>query len=101
MAFKLANAYPARPGNDRRRPVEVLGEDLPAAGQSVETLWGRAPLGVSALPGGTIGIGSARLAPLPVRTNLDGSYGFAAQDIATSIEQSLEPAGPLVSALRD
>ena len=101
MAFKLANAYPARPGNDRRRPVEVLGEALPAAGQSVETLWGGAPLGVSALPGGTIGIGSARLAPLPVRTNLDGSYGFAARDIATSIEQSLEPAGPLVSALRD
>ncbi len=40
MAFKLANAYPARPGNDRRRPVEVLGETLPSASQSVETLWG-------------------------------------------------------------
>ena len=101
MAFKLANAYPARPGNDRRRPIEVLGETLPSDGQSVATLLGGAPLGVSALAGGTIGIGSARLATFPLQTNRDGSYGYAARDIARSIEQNFESAGPLVSARRD
>ena len=101
MAFKLANAYPARPGNDRRRPIEVLGDALPTEGQSVTTLWGGAAAGVSAPSRGTIGSGSARVAPVPVRTNAHGSYGLAARDLATCLEQNFEAAGPLISARRD
>jgi len=96
MAFKLANAYPAQPGNNRRRPIEVLGDSLPTDGQSVSTLWGGGASGVSTPSGGTTGIGQARIGPLPVRTNLDGSYGFAVRDVRTALEQNFEPAGPLV-----
>ena len=96
MAFKLANAYPARPGNNRRRPIEVLGDALPTEGQSVSTLWGGTASGVSTASGGPMGIGRARMGPLPVRIDLDGSYGFAARDVALALEQNFEPAGPLV-----
>ena len=96
MAFKLANAYPARRGDNRRQPVDVLGESLPLDGQSVSTLWGgSAAAGVSAASSTTVGGVSRalRAAPLPIRTNLDGSYEFAARDIATSLEQNFEAAG--------
>ena len=38
----------------------------------------------------------ASLAPLPVRTNLDGSHGFAVRDVRMALEQNFEPAGPLI-----
>jgi len=96
MAFKLANAYPARPGNNRRRPIEVLGDAFPTEGQSVSTLWGGTASGVSTASGEPMGIGRARMGPLPVRIDLDGSYGFAARDVALALEQNFEAAGPLV-----
>ena len=96
MAFKLANAYPARPGNNRRRPIEVLGNVLPVEGQSASALLGGGAAGVSTPSSGPIGVGQARIGPLPVRINLDGSCGLAAQDVRISLEQNFEPAGPLV-----
>ncbi len=103
MAFTLANAYPARRGANRRQPIDVLGETLPLDGQSVSALWGgSAAAGVSgasnvpsAASNGTMGIRSTsvRAAPLPVRTNLDGSYEFGARDMATALDQNFEAAG--------
>jgi len=96
MAFKLANAYPARSGDDRRQPIDVLGESLPLNGQAVSALWGgTAAAGVSAASSSAMGGVSRvlRAAPLPIRTNLDGSYEFAARDMTTSLEQNFEAAG--------
>jgi hypothetical protein len=96
MAFKLANGYPARPGNNRRRPVEVLREVLPSSGASADTLGLATPSRVSAQFRGMSGLAGARVAPLPVRTNPDGSYGFAAQDVRACLHQNFEASGPLL-----
>jgi hypothetical protein len=96
MAFKLANGYPARPGNNRRRPVEVLREVLPLSGASADTLGLAAPSRVSAQFRGMSGLAGARVAPLPVRTNPDGSYGFSAQDVRACLHQNFEASGPLL-----
>jgi hypothetical protein len=104
VAFTLANAYPARRGNERRQPIEILGEALPPDGPSFSTLGsGAAAAGVSAVSSRTANIMSrgARAAPLPIRTNLDGSYELTARDIATSLEHNFEAAGWMDPTRRD